>query len=258
MSLPAPPEPCKILHVDGLRILVASPLGLIIRPALAARFPGGTVTVAQDPGQVERAVRGQLRHDVVVSDLMWNSEAEFSFDGLDVLEVLRSAERLSPVVMATQGHGLEADHLEEVLARPEVRAVYRKSDGPQVLFDVVAAVAGGGAVLPEPHPSPAPTIHGWFGHGRGRTAARMAGAIASGRASSHGTLAEAANVRYDTAAKVGREYLGELIWRRGEHTDPTVPASVVYRWCGEHARYVLSWCRRNGHADVATRVIGRR
>ena len=86
----------------------------------------------------------------------------------------------------------------------------------------------------------------------------MAGAIASGRASSHGTLAEAANVRYDTAAKVGREYLGELIWRRGEHTEPTVPASVVYRWCGEHSRYVLSWCRRNGHADVAGRVVGRR
>lgn len=56
----------------------------------------------------------------------------------------------------------------------------------------------------------------------------MTGAIAPGRAVSHATLAEAATVRYDTAAKVGREYLGELIWERGEH------------------------------ADVATRVIGRR
>jgi hypothetical protein len=81
----------------------------------------------------------------------------------------------------------------------------------------------------------------------------MAGAIASGRAVSHQSLAETANVRYDTAAKVGREYLGELIWRRGEHPEPAVPVTVVYRWCGEHARYLLSWCRRNGHADVATR-----
>jgi hypothetical protein len=29
---------------------------------------------------------------------------------------------------------------------------------------------------------------------------------------------------------------------------------VVYRWSGEHARYILSWCRRNGYADIATRV----
>jgi CheY-like chemotaxis protein len=242
--------------MDGLRILVASPLGLIIQPALEARFPAGTVTVAQSPEQVERAVRGRLRHDVVISDLMWNSEAEYSFDGLDVLEVLRAADRPAPVVMATQGHGLEADHLEEVLARPEVRGVYRKSEAPPVLFDVLTEVAGGGTVRPAPGPASVPTIHGWFDHGRGRTAARMAGAIASGRATSHATLAAAANVRYDTAAKIGREYLGELIWRRGEHPEPAVPAPVVYRWCGEHVRYILSWCRRNGHADVARRVVG--
>jgi len=30
---------------------------------------------------------------------------------------------------------------------------------------------------------------------------------------------------------------------------------VVYRWCGEHARYILSWCRRNGYGDIATRVV---
>lgn len=244
--------------MDGLRILVASPLGSIIEPALAARFPAGTVTVARDPDEVERAVRRRLRHDVVVSDLMWNSAAEFTFDGLDVLEVLRGAERLAPVLMATQGHGMEADHLEEVLVRPEVRGVLRKSDGPQVLFDAIVEVAGGGLVRPPAAPGTGPTIHGWFAHGRGRTAARMAGAIASGRATSHATLAEAANVRYDTAAKIGREYLGELIWLRGEHTEATVPASVVYRWCGEHARYLLSWCRRNGHADVADRVVGPR
>jgi len=164
--------------------------------------------------------------------------------------------------MATQGHGAERDHLEEVLAHDEVRGIYQKSAGPQALFGIVRDVArseGGALIARPPLEMPAaPHIHTYFAHGRGRTAARMAGAIASGRAVSHATLAETANVRYDTAAKIGREYLGDLIWRRGEHVEPTVPASVVYRWCGEHARHILSWCRRHGHADVATRVVGRR
>lgn len=248
--------------MDDLRILVASPLALIIEPALEAQFPAGTVTVAQDREQVVRAVRGRLRHDIVISDLMWNSTSEYTFDGLDVLQILRDADRVSPVVMATQGHGAERDHLAEVLAHEEVRGIYQKAAGPRTLFEIVREVARGvdGPLVARPSVDvPAgPHIHTYFAQGRGRTAARMAGAIASGRAVSHATLAEAANVRYDTAAKIGREYLGDLIWRRGEHTDPAVPASVVYRWCGEHARYILSWCRRHGHADVATRVVGSR
>ncbi len=242
---------------EPLRILVASPLARIIVPALVARFPAGSVTVALDREQVVQAVQGRLRHDIVVSDLIWNSAAEFTFDGLDVLQILRDADRASPVVMATQGHGAERDHLEEVVAHEEVRGIYQKSAGPQVLFDVVREVAAG-ATLARPELPAIPPIHAYFAHGRGRTAGRMAGAIASGRAVSHATLAATANVRYDTAAKIGREYLGDLIWRRGEHVEPAVPASVVYRWCGEHARYILSWCRRHGHADVATRVIGDR
>lgn len=239
-----------------MRILVASPLGLIIAPALRQRFPAGTVTVALDREQVVAAVRGRLRHDVVVSDLLWSSEAEFEFDGLDVLAILHAADRVSPVVMATQGHGGERDHLDEIVDAAEVRGVYAKASGPLVLFDVLRDVAAGATVPGPPRSAPdRPHIHGWFAHGRGRTAGRMAGAIASGRAVSHTTLAETANVRYDTAAKIGREYLGELIWRRGEHSEPTVPVTVVYRWCGEHARYLLSWCRRNGHADIATRVV---
>ncbi|MDN5859030.1 MAG: hypothetical protein L0H84_10430 [Pseudonocardia sp.] len=240
---------------EALRILVASPLGLIIAPALEQRFPAGTVTVALDRAQLVAAVRGRLRHDVVVSDLLWSSEAEFTFDGLDVLAILRAADRVSPVVMATQGHGGERDHLDEVVDAPEVHGVYAKAAGPQVLFDVLREVAAGGTVPGPPQQAPdRPRIHDWFARGRGRTAGRMAGAIASGRAVSHRSLAETANVRYDTAAKVGREYLGELIWRRGEHPEPAVPVTVVYRWCGEHARYLLSWCRRNGHGDVATRL----
>ena len=87
------------------------------------------------------------------------------------------------------------------------------------------------------------------------TAARLAGAIASGRAVNHETLASSAHVGYDTAAKLV-DYLGPLIRDRGEN-NPELKMSpeVVYRWCGEHARYILSWCRRNGYADIATRVM---
>jgi hypothetical protein len=85
--------------------------------------------------------------------------------------------------------------------------------------------------------------------------ARLAGAIASGRAVNHETLASSAHVGYDTAAKLV-DYLGPLIRDRGEHSpELKMTPEVVYRWCGEHARYILSWCRRNGYADIATRVM---
>src|SRR6266702_1635710 len=87
-----------------------------------------------------------------------------------------------------------------------------------------------------------------------RAAARLAGAIASGRAVNHETLASTAHVGYDTAAKLV-DYLGPLIKARREHSqDLKMTPEVVYRWCGEHAPYILSWCRRNGYGDIATRV----
>jgi hypothetical protein len=90
---------------------------------------------------------------------------------------------------------------------------------------------------------------------KGVTAARLAGAIASGRAVNHETLASSAHVGYDTAAKLV-DYLGPLIRDRGEHSpELKMTPEVVYRWCGEHARYILGWCRRNGYADIATRVM---
>jgi hypothetical protein len=97
-------------------------------------------------------------------------------------------------------------------------------------------------------------IHHYFGKGRGATAARLAGAIASGRAVNHETLASTAHVGYDTAAKLV-EYLGPLIRDRGEHpAELKMTPEVVYRWCGEHARYILSWCRRHGQNDIASRA----
>ncbi len=246
---------------DGPRLLVAAALGKIIEPLLRQSLTGATVRIAEDRAAVERALCDRLRFDVVVTDLTWMDYAvEYSFDGLDVLDMLRRTRRQTPVIFAAQGHGTERDHLDEAVEQPEVVGVYRKSAGPQPLIDAVEIAARGGSLTGPLFPTGAsppniPRIHAYFGKGRGSTAARLAGAIASGRAANHETLAGAAHVGYDTAAKLV-DYLGPLIKDRGEHSpELKMTPEVVYRWCGEHARYILSWCRRNGHGDIAARVI---
>jgi CheY-like chemotaxis protein len=241
-------------------VLVAAALGKIIEPLLRQSLSDATVRIAEDKAAVERAVGDRLRFDVVVSDLTWNDYViEYSFDGLDVLDILRSSGRQTPVIFAAQGHGVERDHLDEAVEQPEVVGIYRKATGPQPLIEAVDIAVRGGK-LTEPQFSAAgsppgiPRIHAYFGKGKGSTAARLAGAIASGRAVNHETLASTAHVGYDTAAKLV-DYLGPLIRDRGEHSpELKMTPEVVYRWCGEHARYILSWCRRNGHGDIATRV----
>jgi DNA-binding NarL/FixJ family response regulator len=246
---------------DGSRLLVAAALGRIIEPYLQQAMSDATVRIAEDKAAVEHAVSDRLRFDVVVADLTWNDFAiEYSFDGLDVLNILRSARRQAPVIFAAQGHGIERDHLDEAVEQPEVVGVYRKATGPQPLVEAVdIAVRGGNLTGPQfpPGESPPdiPRIHAYFSKGKGATAARLAGAIASGRAVNHETLASSAHVGYDTAAKLV-DYLGPLIRDRREHSrELKMTPEVVYRWCGEHARYILSWCRRNGHDDIATRVM---
>jgi CheY-like chemotaxis protein len=245
---------------DGPRILVAAALGKIIEPLLQQSLSDATVRIAQDKAAVDSAVSERLRFDVVVADLTWNDYAiEYSFDGLDVLTALRSARRQTPVIFAAQGHGLERDHLDEAVEQPEVVGIYRKATGPQPLVEAIDIAVRGGS-LPSPQfppggsPPDIPRIHSYFGKGKGTTAARLAGAIASGRAVNHETLATTAHVGYDTAAKLV-DYLGPLIRDRREHSDELkMTPEVVYRWCGEHARYILSWCRRHGYGDIATRV----
>jgi CheY-like chemotaxis protein len=246
---------------DGPRILVAAALGKIIEPLLQQSLSDATVRIAEDRAAVERAVSDRLRFDVVVADLTWNDYSiEYSFDGLDVLDALRSSGRQTPVIFAAQGHGLERDHLDEAVEQPEVVGIYRKATGPEPLVAAIDIAVRGGS-LPDPQfpqggsPPDIPRIHSYFGKGRGTTAARLAGAIASGRAVNHETLASAAHVGYDTAAKLV-DYLGPLIKDRGEHSlQLKMTPEVVYRWCGEHARYILSWCRRNGYGDIATRAM---
>jgi CheY-like chemotaxis protein len=245
---------------DGPRILVAAALGKIIEPLVRLSFSDALVRIAEDQAAVEQAVNGRLRFDVVVADLTWNDYAvEFSFDGLDVLNALRRTGRQTPVIFAAQGHGLERDHLDEAVEQPEVVGIYRKATGPQPLMEAINIAVSGGTLQisrfpPDGSPADIPRIHSYFGKGKGTTAARLAGAIASGRAVNHETLASTAHVGYDTAAKIV-DYLGPLIKaRREHHPELKMTPEVVYRWCGEHARYILSWCRRHGYADIATRV----
>jgi hypothetical protein len=255
-----PPTPVGGTMQDGPRVLVAAALGKIVEPLLRQALPGATLRIAEDPAAVKRAAGERLRFDVVVADLTWNDYAvEYFFDGLDVLDILRRTRRQTPVIFAAQGHGVERDHLDEAVEQPEVVGIYRKATGPQPLIDAVdIAVRGGSLSGPQFPPACSapyiPRIHAYFGKGRGSTAARLAGAIASGRAVNHETLANAAHVGYDTAAKLV-DYLGPLIKDRGEHGPGLkMTPEVVYRWCGEHGRYILSWCRRNGHEDIAARV----
>ncbi|WP_433684032.1 response regulator [Nocardia sp. CA-119907] len=238
-----------------LRILVASPLGRVIEPVLKQAFAGSTVAVALDRHAVRREVVHQVRFDVVITDLIWNDPAlEYSFDGLDVLDMLGSAQRHAAVLMAAQGHSMERDHLDEALLRAsELAGFYSKSTGVPALLEAIPPAATGRRPQLEPPPATPPPLYQLFQGQRGETAARLAGAIAAGRATDAGSLARAARVGLNTANKVASVYIGPIVLERGEH-DAELPltANAIYRWCGVHAHYLLSWCRRNGHGDVLT------
>ena len=179
---------------DGPRLLIAAALARIIEPFLQqALGDGATVRIAEDQAAVRSEISDRLRFDVVVADLTWNDYAvEYSFDGLDVLEILRNSNRHAPVIFAAQGHGIERDHLDEAIEQPEVVGIYRKATGPQPLVEAVDIAVRGGSLTEARFPaggSPPdiPRIHTYFGKGKGMTAARLAGAIASGRAVNHET-----------------------------------------------------------------------
>ena len=239
--------------MDGVRVLIASTLAGIVEQGFRTEFAPGTVSVAANEQQVRAAITGNLRYDVILTDLTWNDvELEYRFDGLDVLDLVGRLGRPAPVVFGAQGHGVERDHLDEAAARDGVAGIVPKAIGVAGLAPALRQVAAGHQLTPTVRPASQPTIHHYFGQGqRGETAGRMAGAIAAGRASNHDTLAAAARCSRNTATKIADKYLGPLIRERAEH-HPDVPLTTqaVYRWCGEHSRYLVSWCRRYGHADV--------
>lgn len=138
----------------GLRILVASPLGRIVAPSVAAAFPAWEIDVAEDRESVRRQVIGRVRFDVVIADLVWNNpELEFTFDGLDVIDVLHEANRLAPVILARQGHSMELDLLDEARLRPEVVSVFHKSAGtgelPALIRDAAVGKSHHSAGVPQ-------------------------------------------------------------------------------------------------------------
>jgi DNA-binding NarL/FixJ family response regulator len=236
---------------SGVRLLIASQLGDIVAPAFRELFGPGLVTVAVDEAAVRSAIADNLRYDVVLTDLTWQHvDLEFAFDGLDVLDIVQRLGRPAPVLFALQGHNAERDHLDEAVARDGVSGTVPKAGGVAGIAAALREVAAGRVL--DMRPPAEPSIHRWFSGGRrGETAARMAGAIAAGRAANHDTLAAAAKCSRNTAVKVAEKYLGPLIRERGEHAEELpLTTQTVYRWCGKHDRYLISWCRRNGHADV--------
>jgi CheY-like chemotaxis protein len=244
------------MEEQPLRVLIASALGRIIAPVLQHEISGSAVAAAAHEPDLRQLVAYQVRYDVIVIDLTWNDyRVEKDFDGLDVLALLRECDRTAPVIFAAQGHGLERDHLQEALRQPEVVCVVRKADGTAQLVKAVQAAAyryppPAGTTMEKQRPEPSSIDHYFSRPRSGITAARIAGAIAAGRATDAESLAAVTGLGEDTVNKLVQQ-LGPLIVARGEH-EPSLRMNcqVVYRWCGEHACYIRSWCRRHGQADV--------
>lgn len=237
---------------EGLRVLVASPLGEVVATPLRSKFPTWKVEVASDDVEFVRRIAGRVRFDVVAADLVWNRpETELAFDGLDAIENLRTHDRLAPVLLASQGHSMEVDLIDEARRRDDVVGVVAKSEGFGALAEAIRVAALGRRLTQIPAPGRVPSLYELLTGRRGHTAGRMAGAIAAGHVSDTASLARVAKVSPNTANKITNHYLGPMIIQRGEHDEglPMTQASV-YRWCGVHARYLMSWCRRNGHIDV--------
>ncbi|MDP1803725.1 MAG: hypothetical protein Q8K72_01025 [Acidimicrobiales bacterium] len=77
-------------------------------------------------------------------------------------------------------------------------------------------------------------------------ASHVAGAIASGRAHDWADVANLTGYSLHSVQKAS-ELFGDALYQMGEVDDATrVRQATIFRWCGEHSRYILSWCRRNG------------
>ncbi len=244
----------KIWYVsDQLRVLVAAGTVHIVSPLIKRELPAADVTAAINPHQLRLAVRGRVRYDAVLTDLIWNDpRLEYAFDGLDVIAALREEDRVAPVIIAAQGQSLELDHLAEALTHPEVVGVIYKTVGPAQLAQAITIAAAGKRLPVDQYPTGVPAamlpIETYFTKGRrGQAAAHLAGAIAAHRACDAPSLAAATGMSINTVNKL-TAYLGPLIRARHEHPDDLpITSQTVYRWCGEHAHYLSSWNRR--HTD---------
>lgn len=240
-----------------VRVLVASALGGVVEPLLAEHF--GNVTVAKSADELESVLLGRLRYDVAVVDLVWHSYAlEWEYDGLDAISRLQSSGRSAPVVVAAQGYGLERDHLEEAYRHPLVRGAVLKAAGVHELVGAIERVATGGLFwsrsLPEDIRGRYPTVGGFLeGH---PLAAHVAGAIASLRAGDWDEVTGLVPYKYSSVATAPRLF-GDALCAWGEVEDPArVNQAIIFRWCGEHGRYIVSWCRRHGLVKYTRPQLG--
>jgi len=232
-----------------LRILIVSPLA---PHQPGKKFFGETfrnVVTVRRSDEVETTLsRPRQRFDVVLVDLMWNDfELEWTYDGMDVLAAMNARGRHEDVALACQGHGFERPYLEEGRGHPDVKGLILKSSGPGVL-DGIRAVASGqiyvDRVLGDALHPPGAAIADYFA-GTPRLA-RIAGVIASGAAGNWKAVSEALSVSIDNVNVASDLFRPMLATRSelpfGDH-EPT--QATIYRWCGENAHYILSWCRRN-------------
>ena len=238
-----------------MRLLVVSPLaGGIGQDWLGRRWH--EVSVAVTPAEALKAVSSvRPRFDVVVVDLMWNGfDDEWRFDGLDVLAAMEASNNGEWVVFAAQGHGFERDYIDEVhqrlqseRTRGQIRGLVLKPNLAGVLDGILTVAAGGLYVDPslERHLRPAEqTVHHWF-----ETSVRLprfAGALAAGHPVEYTRLAELLHTSPGYLQKSPALFT-EMMVQRGDIA-PTdhVNLATTARWCGEHAHYIVSWCRRHG------------
>lgn len=229
-----------------VRVLIASALGEVVRSSVAARF--ADPVVARTPEEVTDALRGGLRFDVAVVDLLWHSYAlEWQFDGLDVLAAIQEG-RHCPVLLAAQGLGVEQDHLEAALAHPLTAGTLLKGRGPSSLLEAIDRLAVGGRHWDDALPGPGlrfTTVgtvlaaHELLAH----TCGLVATGVPVSRWADIATHVPYAAKTVENAPKLLAPYL----LQRGEiDEDSPVSQAMFFRWCGEHARFIMSWCRRNG------------
>lgn len=251
MTAPAgAPAASTVSPFNDIRLLVVSPLADVVGRGpdfLGVRFrerQGAT-----SPEEVAR-IFGTPRHrfDVVLVDLMWNDfSLEWVFDGLDVVDIMHRSGRHEPVLLAAQGHGFELPHLEEGRDLPDVYGLVLKSRRDLLLHAVSAAANGDRITDAGLAAALRPTeagIHTFFE--RSGRLARLAGAIAAGCAGSYAGIAERLNISAANAARTP-ELFRPMLQARGElpADESQLSQASVFRWCGQHAHFIHSWCRRH-------------
>lgn len=241
-------------HTESTRVLLASPLAEVIAADLAADHH---VEVVRTPRDLASTVIGRLRHDVVVADLIWqHGDLVRSFDGLDVVAALSEVGREAPVLLGLSGIPAEQDHLAEGLTLPAVRGVIAKRSGLPRLRAAIDVLAQGGRDFDDCQPDrsrllAAPAIHQLFD--ASHLCAAVAGAIASRQTTGWADIADLTGYATRTVQSAPQRF-ADLIVAMDEAPEPeAVNQAVLFRWCGEHAPYILSWCRRHGRSAPSAR-----